>query len=57
MVALQQVYKRLNDVGLGHLCLELHSSKSSKKEVIKQLDEAWQVRENAHCHAMEGAGK
>ena len=45
MVALQQVYKRLSDVGLGHLCLELHSSKSSKKEVISQLDEAWQVRE------------
>jgi very-short-patch-repair endonuclease len=45
MVALQQVYRRLNKVGLGHLCLELHSSKSSKKEVLKQLDEAWQVRE------------
>ena len=40
MAALKVVYERLDRVGLGHLCLELHSNKSSKKEVIEQLRQA-----------------
>ncbi|MBN2784302.1 MAG: DUF4011 domain-containing protein [Pontiellaceae bacterium] len=46
MAALDVVYSRLKKVGLGHLCLELHSNKASKKGVVDQLNEAWQVRES-----------
>ena len=42
--ALDVVYRRLRDVGLGKFCLELHSSKARKTDVIKQLDKAWQSR-------------
>ncbi|MNM37089.1 hypothetical protein D3C81_478120 [compost metagenome] len=43
--ALEVVYRRLAEKGLGEFCLELHSSKSSKVEVLKQLDRAWDVRD------------
>lgn len=46
MAALEVVYSRLKKVGLGHLCLELHSNKASKKGVVDQLKEAWEVRES-----------
>ncbi len=42
MEALNVVYRRLERVGLGHRCLELHSDKANKKQVLRQLDEAWQ---------------
>ncbi len=37
MAALQVVQKRLQDVGLGRFCLELHSNKAQKTEVLSQL--------------------
>ncbi|HJW65181.1 MAG TPA: DUF4011 domain-containing protein, partial [Candidatus Bathyarchaeia archaeon] len=37
MAALDVVYKRLNDVGLAPFCLELHSSKANKQEVVAEL--------------------
>ncbi|MCI0455510.1 MAG: DUF3320 domain-containing protein [Gemmataceae bacterium] len=37
MAALEVVYKRLRAVGLGDFCLELHSHKSSKREVVAEL--------------------
>jgi hypothetical protein len=37
MAALEVVYKRLCAVGLGEFCLELHSAKANKREVIKEL--------------------
>ncbi|MBN4082606.1 DUF4011 domain-containing protein [Phycisphaeraceae bacterium AH-315-B13] len=40
MAALSVVRKRLNQDGLGPYCLELHSTKGSKKEVLAQLGEA-----------------
>ena len=43
--ALEVVYRRLAEKGLGEFCLELHSSKASKVEVLKQLDRAWDVRD------------
>ncbi len=43
--ALDVVYRRLRDVGLGKFCLELHSSKARKTDVLQQLDQAWQS-----CH-------
>ncbi len=42
--ALDVVYRRLREVGLGKFCLELHSSKARKTDVIAQLDRAWQSR-------------
>ena len=47
MAALNVVYKRLTKVGLGHLCLELHSNKSNKSAVLNQLRDAWTKREKA----------
>ncbi len=40
MAALSVVRKRLEQDGLGPFCLELHSAKASKKEVLAQLEEA-----------------
>ena len=41
MAALDVVYRRLKEVGLGDFCLELHSNKANKKAVLDQLDTAW----------------
>jgi superfamily I DNA and/or RNA helicase/very-short-patch-repair endonuclease len=37
MAALDIVYKRLRAVGLSHYCLELHSSKANKRNVVSEL--------------------
>ena len=37
MAALEVVYKRLSDVGLAHFCLEMHSSKANKQQVVAEL--------------------
>ena len=47
MAALQVVYRRMEKVGLAHLCLELHSNKANKKSVLDQLGTAWTQREAA----------
>lgn len=47
MAALQVVYRRMEKIGLDHLCLELHSNKANKKAVLEQLRAAWQTRESA----------
>lgn len=39
MAALSVVEKRLDKVGLGPFCLELHSNKAQKRAVLKQLEE------------------
>jgi len=41
--ALEVVYRRLHLVGLGEHCLELHSAKAKKSDVIAQLGKAWGV--------------
>ena len=43
--ALEVVYRRLHEVGLGEHCLELHSSKAKKSEVIQQLGRAWEGKQ------------
>ena len=43
MAALSVVEKRLNKVGLGPFCLELHSNKAQKRSVLNQLDEVLNV--------------
>ena len=37
LVALEVVYQRLEKVGLGDFCLELHSHKTEKKKVLQNL--------------------
>lgn len=44
MAALEVVYKRLCDEGLGDFCLELHSNKANKREVLEQLKNSWHSR-------------
>ncbi len=42
--ALSVVKRRLEEDGLGHLCLELHSAKVGKKDVLEQISEALNFR-------------
>jgi len=37
MAALEVVYRRMNNIGLGPLCLELHSQKANKKTILEEL--------------------
>jgi very-short-patch-repair endonuclease len=50
MAALEVVYRRLDACGLGDFCLELHSAKANKREVINKLGAAWEKR---HEHPTE----
>lgn len=43
MAALSVVQERLKNIGIGPFCLELHSNKSNKRDVLNQLNEAAQV--------------
>ncbi|HEY1857406.1 DUF4011 domain-containing protein [Acidocella sp.] len=45
MAALNVVYRRLEEKGLGDFCLQLHSNKASKVDVLKQLERAWDARD------------
>ena len=45
--ALEVVHRRLVAHGLGPFCLELHSNKASKLDVLRQLDAAWSVSEGS----------
>ena len=42
--ALDVVHRRLSDVGLASYCLELHSNKADKANVMRQFKEALEVR-------------
>jgi very-short-patch-repair endonuclease len=44
IAALDVVYRRLREVGLGEFCLELHSSKARKLDVLNQLRRTWEAR-------------
>ncbi len=41
IAALDVVHRRLREIGLGEFCLELHSSKARKLDVLAQLQSAW----------------
>jgi Protein of unknown function (DUF4011)/REase_MTES_1575/AAA domain/Protein of unknown function (DUF3320) len=43
--ALNVVYRRLKDVGLSEFCLELHSNKAKKLDVLSQFNSAWSAAE------------
>ena len=44
IAALDVVYRRLREVKLGEFCLELHSSKARKLDVLAQLQSAWEAQ-------------
>lgn len=43
MAALEVVQKRLDKIGIGAFCLELHSNKSKKRDILEQLRAASEV--------------
>ncbi len=43
MAALEVVQKRLDAIGIGPFCLELHSNKSKKRDVLEQLRQATEI--------------
>lgn len=44
LAALEVVRHRLNQAGLGHFCLELHSHKTQKKKLLEDLQERLEAR-------------
>ncbi len=44
MAALSVVQRRLSSLGIGDFCLELHSDKANKKQVLSQLDKALAIK-------------
>ena len=46
MAALEVVQRRLTKIGLGPFCLELHSNKSKKRDLLEQLRMATEVTKN-----------
>lgn len=53
MAALTVVQRRLEKIGLGPFCLELHSNKSSKKDVLNQLEQALQAGKRKNVQDFE----
>uniref|UniRef100_A0A973WVA5 DUF3320 domain-containing protein n=1 Tax=Bradyrhizobium quebecense TaxID=2748629 RepID=A0A973WVA5_9BRAD len=43
--ALEVVRQRMNSIGLGSYCLEVHSTKAQKSSVLEQLASAWRERD------------
>ncbi len=57
VAALDVVYRRLQDVGLGEFCLELHSNRAKKVEVLEQLRAAWNLTDLSEEDEWEAAAK
>lgn len=51
MAALDVVHRRLRDVGLGDFCLELHSHKANKKDLVASLHAALTHKSASNCAA------
>ncbi|MEN2988808.1 DUF3320 domain-containing protein [Tistrella sp. BH-R2-4] len=43
MAALEVVKRRLDQAGVGDICLELHSNKASKRQVLDELKRTWDL--------------
>ena len=54
MAALEVVKRRLENVGLGALCLELHSNKANKKAVLEELGRTLSLTRPADIDASAG---
>ncbi|WP_295154578.1 DUF4011 domain-containing protein, partial [uncultured Ruminococcus sp.] len=53
MAALSVVEKRLDKIGLGPFCIELHSNKAQKRAVLDQLNETLNVGRIKHPEAYQ----
>lgn len=53
MAALEVVHRRLKDVGLDDFCLELHSHKSNKKQVLASFGQAYELAVARHRRTPE----
>ena len=53
--ALEVVRQRLQQIGLGPFCLEVHSTKAQKAEVLSQLRSAWYDRTSPHEEEWDAA--
>lgn len=51
IAALNVVHRRLHEVGLGDFCLEVHSNKASKVDVLSKLNQAWKASAEADPQA------
>lgn len=51
--ALEVVYRRLEKIGLGRFCLELHSNKARKADVLEQLRKSWEYHQSAKVETWE----
>lgn len=51
IAALDVVYRRLREVGLGDFCLELHSTKARKADVLSQLQKSWEAQGEVDAQA------
>ena len=51
--ALEVVYRRLKDIGLGQFCLEVHSNKARKADVLDHLRNAWEHHQSIKAEAWE----
>lgn len=43
MAALEVVKRRLDNAGVGDMCLELHSNKANKRAVLEELKRTWEL--------------
>lgn len=57
MAALEVVQKRLESIGLDPFCLELHSNKSKKKDVLEQLRIATEVTKTQSAESYDTKAK
>ena len=55
--ALEVVYRRLKDIGLGQFCLELHSNKARKLDVLNQLRKAWEHKQSVDAKKWENVAE
>lgn len=55
LAALQVVRKRLDSIGLGDFCLELHSHKTQKKVMLADLKKRLEMNTSAYRSAAENA--
>jgi hypothetical protein len=53
--ALEVVQRRLEEIGLGGYCLEIHSTKAQKSNVLARLKSAWYERQVASSAGWAGA--
>lgn len=44
IAALDVVHRRLREVGLGEFCLEIHSNKARKLDILQKLQSSWEAR-------------